>query len=288
MTLRHEEEESMGFMRGRLAVSLPVLVVGAIVFAVAAAAATVPPKYKGGLRVAADATYAPNEFIASNGKTVVGMDADLAKAIGGVLHVKVTMINATFDSIIPGLQSGKYDLGVSSFTDTKAREKVVDFVTYFSAGTSFYGKAGGPAVTSLAALCGHTVGVEKGTTQQNDATAQNAKCKKAGKSGVTVSVFPDQNGVNLALSSGRVQVAMADSPVAAYQVKQSHGQFRLMGKSYGTAPYGIAIPKKSGLAQPILSGVKTLMKNGTYMKILKKWGIQEGAIHNPKINGAIS
>lgn len=278
----------MGLTRGRFAASLAVLVVGAIVLAVAATAATVPPKYQSGLKVAADATYAPNEFIASNGKTVVGMDADLAKAIGGVLHVKVTMVNAKFDTIIPGLQSGKYDLGMSSFTDTKAREKVVDFVTYFSAGTSFYGKAGGPTIVSLGALCGHTVGVESGTTQQTDATAQKATCKKAGKPGVTVSVFPDQNGVNLSLSSGRVQVAMADSPVAAYQVKQSKGQFTLMGKPYGTAPYGIAIPKNSGLAQPVLSAVKTLMKNGTYAKILKKWNIQEGAIQSPKLNGATS
>ena len=93
---------------------------------------------------------------------------------------------------------------MSSFTDTKAREKVVDFVTYFSAGTSFYVKAqGGPAINSLADLCGHTVAVERGTTQADDATAQGAKCKKAGKSGVTVNVYPDQNGANLALSSGR-------------------------------------------------------------------------------------
>jgi polar amino acid transport system substrate-binding protein len=288
MTLRHEEDESMGLTRGRFAASLAVLVVGAIVLAVAAAAATVPPKYQSGLKVVADATYAPNEFFASDGKTVVGMDADLAKAIGGVLHVKVTMVNARFDTIIPGLQSGKYDLGMSSFTDTKAREKVVDFVTYFSAGTSFYGKVSSPKIVSLGALCGHTVGVESGTTQATDATAQKATCKKAGKSGVTVSVFPDQNGVNLALSSGRVQVAMADSPVAAYQVTQSKGQFALMGKPYGTAPYGIAIPKKSGLAQPVLSAMKTLMKNGTYVKILKKWNIQEGAIQSPKINGATS
>ena len=95
------------------------------------------------------------EFIATNGHTVVGVDADLAKAIGGVLGLKFKVENANFDSIIPGLQSGKYDLGMSAFTDTKAREKVVDFVTYFSAGTSFYVKAsGGPTVKSLADLCG--------------------------------------------------------------------------------------------------------------------------------------
>lgn len=246
-------------------------------------------KKKGALAVAADATYAPNEFIGSNGRTVVGMDADLAHALGNVLGLKFNVVNASFDTIIPGLSSGKYDLGMSSFTDTKAREKVVDFVTYFSAGTSFYVKAqGGPSIGSLADLCGKTVAVEKGTTQQADATAQNGKCKSAGKAGVTVSVYPDQNGANLALSSGRAQVGMADSPVAAYIVKQSKGQFKLSGAPYGTAPYGIAVPKGSGMAKPVLAGLKKLMSDGTYMTILKKWGVQAGAITNPAINGATS
>ena len=244
---------------------------------------------KGTLTVASDATYAPMEFVATNGHTVVGVDPDLAQAIGSVLGLKLKVVNATFDTIIPGLQSGKYDLGMSAFTDTKARQKVVDFVTYFSAGTSFYVKAsGGPNVQTLADLCGKTVSVENGTTEQTDATAQNVKCKKAGKPGVKVSAFPDQNAANLAIASGRAQVGMADSPVAAYIVKQSKGQFKLSGKAYGTAPYGIAIPKGNGMAKPILDAVKLLMKNGVYKSILAKWGAQGGAISNPTINGATS
>jgi len=246
-------------------------------------------KSKGTLTVAADASYAPNEFIGSDGHTVVGMDPDLAKALADVMGLKVKVVNATFATIIPGLSSGKYDLGMSSFTDTKARQKVVDFVTYFSAGTSFYVKAsGGPAINTLADLCGHKVAVERGTTQQMDATAQSTKCKSAGKPGVTVLVFTDQSAANLALSSGRGQVGMADSPVAAYIVKKSNGQFKLTGKVYGTAPYGIAIPKGNGMAKPILGAVKELIANGTYKTILTKWGIQAGAITNPKINGATS
>ena len=257
---------------------------------VSSIAAQVPAgiKAKGTLIVAADATYAPNEFIGSDGHTVVGMDADLAAALGQVLGLKVKMVNATFDTIIPGLASGKYNLGISSFTDTKVREKTVDFVTYFVAGTSFYVKAsGGPDVTSLAGLCGHKVAVEKGTTQQADAQAQAPKCASAGKP-VTLLIFNDQNAVNLALSSGRADVAMADSPVAAYQVKQSNGTFKLSGQPYGTAPYGIAIPKNSGMAGPVLATLKHLMANGTYTKILDKWGVQEGAISTPVINGAVS
>ncbi len=254
-------------------------------------AAEVPAsiKAKGTLIVAADATYAPNEFVAANGHTVIGMDPDLAQALAGVLGLKFKVVNAHFDTIIPGLKSGKYDIGMSSFTDTKAREKVVDFVTYFSAGTSFFVKAaGGPNIRSLADLCGKSVSVESGTTEQTDAATQNATCKKQGKPGVNVEVYPDQNSANLALASGRAQVGMADSPVAAYQVKQSHGKFKLSGKPYGTAPYGIALPKKNGMANPVRDALKYLMGNGTYTKILEKWGIQAGAISKPVINGATS
>ena len=246
-------------------------------------------KSKGTLTVAADASYAPNEFIGPDGHTVEGMDADLAKALAGVMGLKAKVVNATFDSIIPGLAAHKYDLGMSSFTDTKEREKTVDFVTYFSAGTSFYEKAsGGPPVTGLSSLCGTTVAVEKGTTQQADSTAQSGKCTKAGKKPVKVLTFPDQNGANLAITSGRAQVGMADSPVAEYQVKKSGGQFKTVGTAYGTAPYGIAMPKDLKLTQPVLDALKVLMSNGKYKAILMKWGIQSGAISNPQINGAIS
>ena len=259
--------------------------------AVSSIAAQVPAsvRSKGTLTVAADATYAPNEFIGSDGHTVVGMDADLAKALGQVMGLKVNMVNATFDTIIPGIVSGKYDLGMSSFTDTKARQQTVDFVTYFVAGTSFYVKSsGGPNITSLSDLCGHKVAVEKGTTQQSDVQAQASKCKSAGKADISLQIFNDQNAVNLALSSGRADVAMADSPVADYQVKKSGGTFKLSGQPYGTAPYGIAMPKNNGMAKPVLAAMKALIADGRYQKILDKWGIQAGAITKPVVNGATS
>ena len=246
-------------------------------------------KSKGSITVAMDASYAPNEFVDKDGKTIIGMDASLAKALAQVLGVRADLVNASFDGIIPGLASGKYDVGMSSFTATKERQKTVDFVTYFSAGTSFFTKAsGGTEVGGLADLCGKTVAVEKGTTQADDATAQGKKCTSAGKPGVTVQVYPDQSGANLALSSGRAQVGMADSPVADYQVKLSNGQFKLVGKTYGTAPYGIALPKGSGLAEPVKSALEKLIGDGAYLKVLGKWGVQDGAITQPVVDGAVS
>jgi polar amino acid transport system substrate-binding protein len=261
-------------------------------------AAEVPAdiRAKGAITVAVDASYAPNEFFGPDNKTLEGWDIELGHALGTVMGIKFNFQNAGFDTIIPGLASGKFDLGMSSFTDTKEREKVVDFVTYFSAGTSFFVNAnGGPDIETLDDLCGHTVAVEKGTTQLDDATAQSQKCQKEGKPKVTILAFPDQNGANLALSTGRAEVGMADSPVAAYQVKLSNGKFKLSGQPYGVAPYGIAIPRPAGsppgtapLDKPILDALKKLIATGVYMKILEKWGVQQGAITNPVINGAIS
>ena len=252
-----------------------------------AAAAKLPSGIKsaGVVKVATDASYAPNEFFASDNKTIQGMDVDLGKAIGDVLGVKFEYTNVSFDSIIPAL-GNRFDIGMSSFTDNKDREKVVDMVDYFSAGTSFMAPSNSSLnPSSVADLCGKTVAVEKGTTQLDDLTAQKKKCK------LNILAFPDQNAANLALSSGRADAGMSDSPVAAYIAKQSNGAIKVVGSAYGTAPYGIAVPKDSahaGLADAISMALQDLSDNGTYQKILEKWGIQAGAVTSFGLNGAVS
>jgi polar amino acid transport system substrate-binding protein len=240
------------------------------------------------LTVAADATYPPNEFLGPDGRTVMGMSPDLGEAIGQAMGVRLKFVNAPFDGILPGLAAGKYDIGFSSFTDTKERERTVDFVTYYSAGTSFFVRAeDGPQIGTLADLCGHTIAVQKGTVQAGYAAKQADECDSGGKPSLKVLVLPDQPAANLALSSGRADVAMTDTPVAAYQVKKSDGRFKLVGKPFGTAPYGIAVPKGSDLAKPLLRAVKSIMRDGSYDAVLRKWGVQVGAIDDPTVNGAI-
>jgi polar amino acid transport system substrate-binding protein len=255
-----------------------------------AIAEQVPAKYRdaGSLSVASDASYPPMEFIKEGTNEIIGADPDLGTALGQVMGLDWKFSNVPFDSILAGIEADKYDVGMSSFTDTKEREQQVDFVTYLTAGTSFFEKADAPSgVNTLADLCGKKVAVQKGTTQADDAAAQSKKCVKDGKAKVDLLVFPDQNGANNALISGRAQVGMADSPVAAYQVQKTNGDLKLTGEDYGEAPYGIAVPKNSGLAEPILAALKKLMDGGQYDAILKKWGLSNGAISDPKINGAI-
>ncbi len=248
-------------------------------------AALVPAaiKSKGSLTVAMDASYPPDESVDKDGKTIIGMDADLAKAIGQQLGLSVNLVNATFDTIIPGLSGGKFDIGMSSFTDTKEREQTVDFVDYFQAGEGFYVKAGsGKSFNGLASLCGHSVSVESGTTEETDAKSQAKKCS------VKVLSFSDQNAANLAVSSGRADVGFADSQVAYYIVKQSNGQFESTGTAFEVAPYGIALPKGNGMAAAVQAALKALIADGSYSKILATWGVQAGAVTDPTLNGATS
>jgi polar amino acid transport system substrate-binding protein len=246
-------------------------------------------KSSGTLTIALDATYAPDEFIAPDGSTIVGMDADLSTAISQVLGLKPKLINATFDTIIPGIQSGKYDMGASSFTDTIARQKVVDFVDYFTAGEGFYVKSGSPlAFNGLTSLCGHTVSVESGTTEQTDAQTQAKACTKSGKPNVTVLAFGNQSQANLAVSSGRADVGFADSQVAGYIVATSNGVFQNSGTAFAVAPYGLALPKGNGMATPVQGAINLLIANGVYTQILTKWGVQSGAVTSSVLNGATS
>ena len=238
---------------------------------------------KGSLTFAMDASYPPDESLDKDGKTIIGLDADLADAIGSQLGLKAELKNATFSTIIPGLQSGKFDVGMSSFTDNKTREKTVDFVDYFKAGEGFYVKAGNKTTfNGLASLCGHSVSVETGTTEESDAKAQAKKCK------VTVLTFSSQNAANLAVSSGRADVGFADSQVADYIVKQSNGQFESTGTAFEVSPYGIALPKGNGMAKAVQAAVQELITDGSYAKLLAKWGVSDGAITTPTINGATS
>ena len=255
----------------------------------AAIAAQVPAaiKAKGTLTVATDPTYAPNEFIEPEDRTLVGMDPELMRAMGALMGLTVKFVDVSFDAIIRGVAAGKYDVGASSITDTKKRERSVTFVDYYSAGTSFYQKSYVYTnVSALADLCGHTVAVNKGTTEQEDATAQSAKCTEAGKKPVVVLAYANQNEATQAALEGRAQVAMADSPVAAYQAGQeSETPFEVVG-TYGIAPYGFAVPKNSAMTTPLLSALRALIANGRYRQVLEHWGIQAGAITTPKVNGA--
>ncbi len=255
----------------------------------AALAAMVPADVAadGKIVVGSDASYAPNEFVDADGTTIIGMDVDLGKAVAQKLGLSAEFQNSAFDGILPGIASKKYELGMSSFTDNADREKQVDMVTYFSAGTKMATLAGNPDGINIDDLCGKTIAAQRGTVQVDDLTARNETCTKAGKPAINISQFQAQTDVTLSLTAKRAQAMLADSPVVDYAVAQTNGQLEAVGAAYDTAPYGIAVPKGDGkYAQAVQGAVQALITDGTYKAILDKWSVAGGAIETSKINGA--
>jgi polar amino acid transport system substrate-binding protein len=240
---------------------------------------------KGTLTIGTDASYAPSEFVDTDGKTIIGFDADLAKALGQVLGLKVDLQNAPFDSLVESVKNGKFDLGVSSFTINADRETQVDMVSYFNAGTSWAVEKGNPAGITPDNACGKKIAVQKGTVQVDDITARSKTCTGAGKPAITIDQYQLQSDATAAVVSGKDDAMLADSPVVAYAVKQSGDKLEVTGQTYDAAPYGIAVPKGQGqYTQAIQGAMQKLMDSGVYLDILKKWGVESGAITQSQIN----
>ena len=252
-----------------------------------ALAAKVPQKIKdkGTIVVGSDASYAPNEFIDTDGKTVVGMDVDLFNAVAAKLGLKAEFQNAGFDTIILGVTSGKFDVGVSSFTINDERKKSVNMVSYFNAGTQWAVKKGNPKKVDPDNACGLSIGVQKGTVQIDDLNARSKKCTAAGKPAIKQIIDADQSKVTASVISGKSDAMLADSPVGLYAVKQTGGQLEALGDIYDAAPYGFVVPKdQTDFAQAIADALKAMATDGTYKQILDKWGNDSGAITDFAVN----
>ncbi len=253
-----------------------------------ALAAKVPDAIKsdGKVLIGTDSSYAPNEFLDTDGKTVIGFDVDLFNAVAAKLGLKTEWQSAAFDAIIPGVQSGKYEMGISSFTINDERKQQVNMVSYFSAGTQWGSKAGNPSGIQPDNACGKKVAVQTNTVQDTeDLPKRQEACKSGGKPAITVERYQRQDQATAAVVSGKDDAMLADSPVIAYAVKQTNGQLELLGDIYDAAPYGYVVKKdQTEFAQAIADAVKALISDGTYKTILTKWGVEAGAIDNPAVN----
>lgn len=255
-----------------------------------AIAAMVPEavRSKGTFTVATEGTYPPFELYAEDNTTLIGVDPDLAAAVAGVMGLKVEFVNTKFDSIIPGLQAGRFDAGWASFGATAERQKVVDFVTYFQGGSTILFPAGNPLGLAIDNLCGRKLAIQKGTTYESDTVPQLDKaCTDAGLPGIEGSVFPAAPETLLAVSSGRADATISDLAPLAYAAKNSNGKFEVQEEQLNTIPWGIALAKDSELAEPLLAAVKKIMETGTYAEILDKWEVRNGAITDPVVNPTI-
>jgi ABC-type amino acid transport substrate-binding protein/predicted Ser/Thr protein kinase len=255
---------------------------------VASIAATVPADIRatGRLVIGVNVPYAPNEFKNSDGQ-IVGFDVDLMNAVAKTLALAPNYREAAFDGIIPAVQTGSFNVGMASFTDTQERQSLVDFVTYFQAGTLWAQRPGPPI--DPGAACGLRVGVVAGSIQETkEIPAKSDACAAAGVSPIDKVVYPRQDDVTAALIAGKVDAMSADSPVTGFAIKLSGGTLVPAGQVFDAAPYGWPVAKGSGLAESLRQALEYLIKTGEYRTIATKWGLDKGMIDKPSLNGAIS
>ncbi|MDX2391390.1 MULTISPECIES: ABC transporter substrate-binding protein [unclassified Streptomyces] len=244
----------------------------------------------GSVRIGSSVGSPPSAYY-PNGqdKPPAGQDIDIANAAAKVLGVKAERQDASFETILPALGSGKYDLGTGNFGVTAERLKTIDFVTYINDGQGFAVKTGNTTLTTqvddLTQLCGLTIGTGAGTTFEKTLTAQQGVCAAAGKKPYEVKVFSEPGAVTTALQQGRIDVVMSTINGLRHQAAQPAAQTTFLGE-YHRLDVGFAFKKGSPLTPAFQAAVNELVKNGTYARILKKWGTTASAIETSRINPA--
>ena len=254
--------------------------------AVESIAATVPAEIRdrGRLVIGVNVPYAPMEFKNADGQ-LVGFDVELMNAVTEVLGLVPDYRDTSFDMILPSVLEGTTDVGMSSVTDTKAREASVDFVTYFQAGTQWAKRSG--TAPNPNSPCGVRVGVAQGTLQETEELPRKSdQCVAAGQAPVEIVVSFSQDEVTNALIAGEVDAMSADSPVTGFAIKLSRGDLVPAGDVFDSAPYGWPVKKGSELAESLRLALEHLMESGDYRAIATMWGVERGMIDTPVINGA--
>jgi polar amino acid transport system substrate-binding protein len=237
----------------------------------------------GVIKIGTDPTYAPNEFLAGDGKTVQGFDVDLFNQVAAKLGVKTEWEPSKFGSIITGVNGKKYDMGISSFTINPERLKEVDMVSYFNAGTQWATQPGNPQGVDPDNACGKNIAVQTGTVQETkDLPPRQKKC---GSNKINVLSYDSQAQATSAVVTGKADAMLADSPVVAYAVKQSGGKLEPLGDIYDADPYGYVLPKgETEFGEAIVEALKQLEQEGAYKAALEKWGVEQGAISDFAVN----
>ncbi|WP_306359664.1 ABC transporter substrate-binding protein [Nocardia sp. CC227C] len=245
-------------------------------------------KNSGKLVVGVNVPYAPNEFKDPATGEIIGFDVDLMDAVAQVLGVTAEYQESDFEKIIPSIEVGTYNVGMSSFTDNKEREQTADFVTYFNAGSQWARKVGSDVNPDDA--CGKRVAVQRTTVQDTDEIPdRSAECVAEGKPEIVKVAYDEQSAAATALVQGQVDAMSADSPVTAYAIKEANKDAKVIeaaGPIFDSAPYGWPVKKGSPLAPVLQQAMQYLIDNGQYRQIAENWGVEEGVIAKSVINGA--
>jgi polar amino acid transport system substrate-binding protein len=226
----------------------------------------------------------PDNFL-NEKHEMVGWETDLVRAAVQSLGLELDLRPTTFDTLIPGLQSQRFDAAIGQMGITAVREKVIDQVGWLTANELFAALADNPIkVNGLDDLCGVAVGTTRGSREMVFAEEYQPKCAAAGKKPIEALAFNDGNGAVEAMMSRRAELFWLGSTAVNYFVEQSKGRAKVVGSYTDTSYLGVGMPKGSEMAAPMQAAIQHLIDNGTYDKVIAKWGLQGGAIKTVPLN----
>jgi len=226
----------------------------------------------------------PGTTYLSDGKTLTGQDVDFTKAVAKVLGIDLTVDQASFEAILPALDSGKYDVGASNFGVTDERRRTIDFVTYVNDGQGFATRKDSnlSKITDLRQLCGLNVATGAGTTFEATLEENKHLCTDAGKKPYQVQTYAEPSAIWSSVQQGRSDIVMSTINGLRYAVARQPGLKFL--NEFHRLDVGFAFKKGTKLAPAFQAAVNRLIADGTYDRILKKWGTTGSAIDRSRIS----
>ncbi|HEY9369651.1 ABC transporter substrate-binding protein [Streptomyces sp.] len=232
---------------------------------------------------------APLTFFATDNKTVIGVEPDIASLVADVLGLKLHVNTVSWENIFVGLDSAKYDVGFSNITVTEERKEKYDFATYREDNLGFEAKKGsGLKITGPEDVAGKTVAVGTGTNQEKLLVEWSKENEKAGRKPVNIKYYQNDSDTYLALQSGRIDLYLGPNPTAAYHAATT-GKTEVVGTYSGAGAtlqglIAATTKKDSGLAKPLADALNEVIENGTYAKVLQRWGLSDEAVTRSEIN----
>ena len=236
------------------------------------------------LRVAIPTNEPPTQFYKEGTRYLTGVNPDIARLVGEALGLEVEIKVVNFDSIIPGMAAGRYDMTVSSMTPTDKRIAVIDFVDYMQIGNAIVVAKGQPRLTQEA-LCGRRVGVLIGSYQlTTNIPDYDQKCVTSGQPPIDAAQFQDTRQAISALTSARLDAVLADSPILEFAATQDPDV--VISENYDFTPVAVGVTKEPPLVNAVATALDTVITSGAYHEVLAKYGLDSATITQARVNAA--
>lgn len=247
-------------------------------------------KSSGKIIVGINGIFPPMEFKEPGSESLIGIDVELVDAIAKELDIKIEFDDQKFDQLINSINTKRVDMVISGMSDSEARRKSLDFIDYFNSGTQcFTTKTLAGEITDLTSLSGKILAVSAATdylTTMQKWNKENLVAK--GKPGINIMAVDSAASARMQILQGRAQASALSPEALGWANVQQKGAFVAVGPLLESNPYGIAFSKDNAqLRDAVFAALQKVFADGTYRKVLTKWGSESGALSRPLINGKV-